>query len=103
MAKHRLSKVPEAGRLSPGQFRIRAVAGIHWFQAVLPIGGPDGEWFQVPVKRGTLVRDGGEVAKPFWAWDGNEDAPTLMPSIVLKDSGGEDIWHGHVKRGVAED
>ena len=34
---------------------------------------------------------------PSWMWDGNEDHPTLSPS-VLKTSGCK--WHGHLVAGV---
>lgn len=30
-----------------------------------------------------------------WAWDGNEDAPTLAPSILNPSE-----WHGHLVAGV---
>lgn len=43
--------------------------------------------------------------RPVWQWDGNRDAPTLTPSILihqLDDSGkiiGEH-WHGYLTAGV---
>ena len=40
-----------------------------------------------------------------WGWDGNEDAPTLDPSLHLKEVDEEagtetTIWHGHVRAGM---
>jgi hypothetical protein len=32
-----------------------------------------------------------------WAWDGNEEKPTLTPSILNPDS-----WHGHLVAGRLE-
>lgn len=31
-----------------------------------------------------------------WGWDGNEDRPTLVPSILDGSGGG---WHGHLQDG----
>jgi hypothetical protein len=31
-----------------------------------------------------------------WQWDGNEDAPTLSPSVNCGGCG----WHGHIQGGV---
>ena len=53
--------------------------------------GPD----CVPIQRGTtevlqaLGRD-----DRVWAWDGNEEAPTVTPSILTIGQ-----WHGHLKSG----
>jgi hypothetical protein len=30
-----------------------------------------------------------------WGWDGNEDRPTLVPSILVSKDG----WHGHLQDG----
>jgi hypothetical protein len=32
-----------------------------------------------------------------WVWDGNVDAPTLTPSILLPD-----LWHGYLRAGRLE-
>jgi len=31
-----------------------------------------------------------------WTWDGNKDAPTLTPSILVKSNG---TWHGYLTAG----
>lgn len=39
-----------------------------------------------------------EYKKPVWTWDGNRDAPTLTPSIRIRDHArGE--WHGWMREG----
>jgi hypothetical protein len=36
-----------------------------------------------------------------WTWDGNEDAPTLTPSILCRRhvAGSECGWHGYMTKG----
>lgn len=37
----------------------------------------------------------------FWAWDGNETAPTLSPSIKhMPPPQGGCSWHGHLEVGI---
>lgn len=38
------------------------------------------------------------ISAPTWEWDGNEQAPTLSPSINCNGNGGCG-WHGHMKAG----
>lgn len=62
-------------------------------QYVCPCGCSD--WRQVSVS----------VAKPppahHWAWDGNEDRPTLNPSILhIVNKPGDCGWHGYLTEGV---
>lgn len=38
----------------------------------------------------------GEAKHPVWHWDGNEEAPTLTPSIGCEHRCG---WHGHLTKG----
>ena len=63
--------------------------------------------------RGKLARRGGELARVFvdrqpdnWnepgpvrAWDGNEDAPSLNPSIFVRGEAEVKGWHGFCHRG----
>ena len=35
----------------------------------------------------------------YWLWDGNEDAPTLAPSIWSKTEYGGCGWHGFLTKG----
>ena len=44
-------------------------------------------------------------SQPTWDWDGNEDAPTLSPSLHRTETikGVErTIWHGFLRKGVFE-
>jgi hypothetical protein len=38
------------------------------------------------------------ISAPTWDWDGNEEAPTLLPSINCNGTGGCG-WHGFIKAG----
>lgn len=37
-----------------------------------------------------------------WQWDGNREAPTVSPSILVKGHGGEARWHGFMRAGNLE-
>ena len=38
--------------------------------------------------------------EPSWLWDGNEERPTLGPSIDCIDGNtGESLWHGYLENG----
>lgn len=47
----------------------------------------------VTVKRGVGSGD-------YWDWDGNQDKPTLTPSILSNKASGGCGWHGHLTAGV---
>lgn len=51
-------------------------------------GTGESRWCAVPVNRGS---PGGPRC---WGWDGNEDKPTLLPSIHLPG-----VWHGFLQAG----
>lgn len=39
--------------------------------------------------------------KPHWQWDGNHEAPTISPSILVKAyPGWTDGWHGFLENGI---
>jgi hypothetical protein len=39
--------------------------------------------------------------KAAWEWDGNREAPTLSPSILVHGGKGQpDIWHGFLRAGI---
>lgn len=40
------------------------------------------------------IQKGGSGGPRIWAWDGNEDKPTLTPSIHCTG-----IWHGYLTNG----
>ena len=42
-----------------------------------------------------------EPPSPYWDWDGNEDQPTLAPSIGCGMPRNSD-WHGYLKAGRLE-
>ena len=39
------------------------------------------------------------ATEPSWLWDGNEDKPTLTPSIACGPKDDLD-WHGHMTAGI---
>jgi hypothetical protein len=42
--------------------------------------------------------------KPHWKWDGNREAPTLSPSILVHGNPGWSAeWHGFLENGVLRD
>lgn len=58
----------------------------HYIYLSLP--GDAGGWCAIEVKRG------GPGGDRVWGWDGNEDKPTLTPSIHAPGQ-----WHGHLVNG----
>ncbi len=69
--------------------------------------GPDRKrlWFKCPRRPGemcmVLLEPWPIQGAPTWKWDGNEEAPTLEPSINCNGptSCG---WHGFIKNGRTE-
>lgn len=48
----------------------------------------------IPVSENTMQ------GKPHWQWNGNKDAPTLSPSILVHPNPGwSDGWHGYLRDG----
>lgn len=37
-----------------------------------------------------------------WIWDGDEDRPTLSPSVLQRDHDGVELWHGFIRAGRME-
>jgi hypothetical protein len=58
----------------------------HYIYLALP--GDAGGWSAIKVQKGQSFS--GRV----WGWDGNEDKPTLNPSILVTDQ-----WHGYLCAG----
>lgn len=80
-----------------GEFRFHNPNGIHGtlhIEVVVPAPLPDdpqhGVWQYLPVKVGPANQD----ASRNWGWDGNEEAPTLTPSIHTIGH-----WHGFIRNG----
>lgn len=47
-----------------------------------------------------IARTKPALDEPSWGWDGNEDKPTLTPSVwFMKNSGRADEWHGWIRAG----
>lgn len=44
------------------------------------------------------IEKGREGGPRVWGWDGNEEAPTLAPSILDNSTG----WHGYLRNGRLE-
>jgi hypothetical protein len=47
----------------------------------------------LPFRNGPAAWDG----EPSWTWDGDEERPTLSPSILRTDGC---KWHGYLKSGI---
>lgn len=45
-----------------------------------------------------------ETNKTYWEWDGNREAPTLSPSILVWGNGKDQpaTWHGYLRAGKLE-
>lgn len=60
---------------------------------------PRGDFVRLPV----IQRDGPEKC---WQWDGNREAPTLSPSILVNGGDGQggrkEKWHGFLRAGKLE-
>lgn len=56
---------------------------------------PGGFYGGIPVHREGTPRP--DIQSPVWTWDGNEDRPTLAPSIWMHG-----CWHGFVRAGRME-
>lgn len=74
----------------PGDFYFAPVQGIEW-ETALHINLPGGAFICIGVKRG------GPGGPRVWGWDGNEEQPTLEPSINCVDR-----WHGFLRAGRLE-
>lgn len=74
----------------PGDFQIHP--GGEMIHMVLP----GGSLCSIPIKKG-------RKEEHAWHWDGNDDKPTLSPSVdhYSHDSKGNKhtIWHGHIVKG----
>lgn len=67
------------------------------------------EYHGIPIYRKGEPKPAPPYKRAFWEWDGNEDQPTLTPSIStkmahrdpVKRRAGEleEVWHGHVTAG----
>jgi hypothetical protein len=54
-------------------------------------------WLKLPNGTVSAIDLNGSPRQPCWHWDGNEDKPTLAPSV--HHLGG---WHGYVRAGRME-
>lgn len=79
----------EGPRGKAGEFYWSIVDGRRWLNFMVPgkdqNGNDKAKFCNVPV-------DG--IAPTPWQWDGNEDTPTLSPSVLLHGT-----WHGYVRNG----
>ncbi len=48
------------------------------------------------------IADNAMPGKPHWQWDGNKEAPTLSPSILVHASHYSAGWHGFLRAGKLE-
>lgn len=70
----------------PGVFCIREEDGITSLACRLP----DGAFIDIAIR----PLPPGAPPQPSWEWDGNQDKPTLSPSINTRDH-----WHGWFRSG----
>jgi len=52
-------------------------------------------WLKLPCGMVSAIDLGGPH-RPQWSWDGNEDRPTLSPSVSAS------TWHGYIRGGRME-
>lgn len=71
----------------PGDFYFKPVEGMGG-ETCLHIKLPGGAFICIAVQRG------GPCGPRVWGWDGNEEKPTLAPSIHAIDH-----WHGFLEAG----
>lgn len=98
MTEVRLVAPVAAGRISKDDFHVRrdlAPGTFAWSG-----DPPTGIWSVCPCGCGTrtllpVQREDGKG----WRWDGNEDRPTLSPSI-FHHTGDGPHWHGFLRDGV---
>ena len=86
------------------RWRIDGYAGKRIMEAVLPTKYPEGPGMVHPYLHcSCVVETDNPDPRRFWEWDGNEEAPTLSPSIMVDTHWGEDwvrvFWHGYMKAG----
>ena len=71
--------------------------------------GQKGDWYFHHADSYITIRYGDDVMNVVtipisgpkkWDWDGNKDAPTLSPSILIRGKDGQpDLWHGFLRNG----
>ena len=71
----------------PGDFYFQRVDGMSG-ETCLHIMIPDGAFICIGVQRG------GPGGPKVWGWDGNEERPTIQPSILCTGH-----WHGYLEAG----
>lgn len=74
----------------PGDFYFKPMQGMEG-ETCLHITLPGGAYICIGVKRG------GHDTPKVWGWDGNEERPTLTPSIHAIGR-----WHGYLRAGRLE-
>jgi hypothetical protein len=75
----------------PGDFYFEPVGGLGG-DTCIHLFLPDRCFICLPIARDPSKAEKGEL--PVWGWDGNEEKPTLTPSIDTKDH-----WHGWLRAG----
>lgn len=74
----------------PGDFYFKPVEGIPG-ETAIHLMLPGHTFICIGVTRGAHRQD---PNGPVWGWDGNEERPTLLPSIHTHDK-----WHGFLTAG----
>ena len=87
----------------PGSWcwRLDGPRGARALEVVLPSAYPPGPGIVHPHQIATC-----QIQEDRWTWDGDEDRPTLTPSILVETLWGEDrtrvYWHGYMTAGRLE-
>lgn len=80
----------DSGPVGSFWFKPNIIEGVRWLVLKLP----SGHVTEIPVGQAKPVEG------PSWQWDGNEDKPTLSPSLWhWKNTGRPEEWHGWIRSG----
>ena len=80
----------------PGDFYFKPVQGLPG-ETAIHVMLPGHTFICIGVACGGSTQGPPTCPGPVWGWDGNEDKPTLTPSIHTKEH-----WHGFLKAGRLE-
>ena len=91
-----------------GPYRHDLPAGEGEWQQPQPDTSPEFDhwrlWFTCPCGCGRVhvlpVKPGPNSVGKWWGWNGNQEAPTLVPSVLIRNPDGiGEHWHGHLVNG----
>lgn len=90
-----MRRIPEGqGMKTLGEFVWSIVGDIRYIGFAVPRRRHDGELTLGALNYLPVVTGAPPISAGVWGWDGNEDAPTLTPSVHCIGH-----WHGYVRAG----